>query len=227
MGPKSSKQDKASNPLSRMQQEQTKTDSKHKKNKKWKKKLEESQDKNRRKMKKTRQNNSPSSSEVIQRKPINYIEFEKTVCLKLSDQIENDLSTFVMNQISLSVQFFRNYERKRTSIYNDNLEKEGHLNQHLEEHSIMLQNAVDKSIEQRIQFKPKWVVVQVLQLQWIMSRCSYFLRLSNMKCCLKLWWYFIFSFSRRCFSDCAKQLQIYDDYTTMITLECFQDWTHF
>lgn len=155
MGAKSSKKDKASNPILRIQEQLTKKENDHKKNKKWKKKLKESQDKNRKKIQKKRQNNSATSAEANQKRPINQIEFEKTVGLKLRDQIDNDLSTFVLNQISLSVQFFSNYERKRSSIYNDNLEKEQDLDQHLEEHSIMLQNAVDKSIEERIQFKTK------------------------------------------------------------------------
>lgn len=156
MGAKSVKQERGSNPLTRMmQQQQANTKGDHKKDKKWKKKLKKTQDKNKKNIRKTRQTNSATSQDANQRKPINQIEFENTVCLKLRDQIENDLCTFVLNQMTLSVQFSSNYARKRTSIYNDNLEKEQDLNQHLEEHSIMLQNAVDKSIEQRIQFKPK------------------------------------------------------------------------
>lgn len=155
MGSKSGKPEKPSNPLSRMQEVLNKAKNEEKNNKKLKKKIQESQDKNRKKIKKKRRKNSATTQEIGQKKQINQIDFEKAVCLKLRNQIENDLGTFVLNQISLSVQLFDNYELQRTKIYNENLEKEQELNEQLQEHSIMLQNAIDKTINQWIEFKPK------------------------------------------------------------------------
>lgn len=155
MGSKSSRHNSVSNVFLRVNP-QKQNQKEQKKDAKRKKKLKISQDKHKKKYKKTKNHGKHSATlKEANKRPINQTEYENSVCLKLREQVENDLSTFVLNQVSLSVQFFSNYERKRTSIYNDNLEKERDLNQHLEEHSIMLQNAVDKSIEERIQFRPK------------------------------------------------------------------------
>lgn len=154
MGIRSSKEDRASNPISRLQQQENKMKINEEKERKLQEKRKKKQKKNKKKFE-NKKKTSKKSSDSNQRKPINQMEYENSVCLKLRDQIDNDLSVFVLNQMVLSVQFFSNYDRIRTNIYNENLELEKTLNENLTDHSIMLQNAVDKSIEQRIQFKHK------------------------------------------------------------------------
>ncbi|XP_067639491.1 LOW QUALITY PROTEIN: uncharacterized protein [Eurosta solidaginis] len=93
--------------------------------------------------------NSQSTSYEINRE-----EFNRQIEQQTQNHSDFDLCTFVMNQVSLAVQFFGNYENELTLISEELLAKENELNQNLEEHSVLISTPLNAAISKWIQFKP-------------------------------------------------------------------------
>ncbi|XP_053949606.1 uncharacterized protein LOC128857848 [Anastrepha ludens] len=85
---------------------------------------------------------------------INKEEFNRQIEQQIQNHLDSDLCTFVMNQVSLTLQFFGNYEIEMTNISEELLAKENELNQNLEEHSILLSTPLDAAVAKWIQHKP-------------------------------------------------------------------------
>ncbi|KAI8128198.1 MB21D2-like [Lucilia cuprina] len=73
---------------------------------------------------------------------------------KIQKLLNEDLCEFILNQMALSIQFFKNYESELSAIADEKLNKEKQLNQNLEEHSILLTNPLDMAIAKWVKYKP-------------------------------------------------------------------------
>ncbi|XP_036318548.1 uncharacterized protein LOC118733306 [Rhagoletis pomonella] len=85
---------------------------------------------------------------------INKEEFNRQIEQQIQNHLDNDLCTFVLNQVSLTQQFFGNYETELAAISEELLAKENELNQNLEEHSILLSTPLDAAVSKWIQYRP-------------------------------------------------------------------------
>ncbi|XP_017493370.1 PREDICTED: uncharacterized protein LOC108381460 [Rhagoletis zephyria] len=85
---------------------------------------------------------------------INKEEFNRQIEQQIQNHLDSDLCAFVMNQVSLTQQFFGNYETELAAISEELLAKENELNQNLEEHSILLSTPLDAAVSKWIQYRP-------------------------------------------------------------------------
>ncbi|XP_028895792.2 uncharacterized protein LOC114803949 [Zeugodacus cucurbitae] len=99
--------------------------------------------------KRTNSLNSQSTSYEINKE-----EFNRQIEQQIQNHLDSDLCTFVMNQVSLTLQFFGNYENELANISEELLAKENELNQNLEEHSILLSTPLDAAVSKWLQYKP-------------------------------------------------------------------------
>ncbi|XP_018792294.1 PREDICTED: uncharacterized protein LOC108970991 [Bactrocera latifrons] len=99
--------------------------------------------------KRTNSLNSQSTSYEINKE-----EFNRQIEQQIQNHLDSDLCTFIMNQVSLTLQFFGNYENELANISEELLAKENDLNQNLEEHSILLSTPLDAAVSKWMQYKP-------------------------------------------------------------------------
>ncbi|KAL9886385.1 uncharacterized protein ACN427_012346 [Glossina fuscipes fuscipes] len=74
--------------------------------------------------------------------------------IKLQNQLNDDLCTFLLNQIAYTMQFCKNYESEYSAAIDNLRETEKELNKNLLEHSVLLVNPLDTMVAKWINYKP-------------------------------------------------------------------------
>uniref|UniRef100_A0A1A9W333 Mab-21 domain-containing protein n=1 Tax=Glossina brevipalpis TaxID=37001 RepID=A0A1A9W333_9MUSC len=73
---------------------------------------------------------------------------------KLQKQLNDDFCTFLLNQITFTMQFSKNYESEHSAAIDRLRATEKELNKNLLEHSVLLVNPLDSMVEKWIKYKP-------------------------------------------------------------------------
>lgn len=105
-----------------------------------------------RKGKKFKQTNDGVTQKKVDLK---IFEYDEIATKRLRNQLDTDFSAFILNQLILSIQFYGNFEREKSSAIERNLNRETERNRYLEKHSIILPNVMDDMVERRLYFKAK------------------------------------------------------------------------